>query len=164
MLSVFVTQAPAGARLAIARPDDPADRAIVVIEHGATVPSLPMPGLSGIYELRLTVSREGRPVVIARQPLQATEPEATLSAPARVGRRQALPLRGIGPNGVEDRVVLAQPGDPPDTLGAGHFFPAENVEATLEAPEQPGEYELRYVMRAPLVGDLVLARRPLTVD
>lgn len=161
-LSVFLTNAPAGARLAIARPDDPAQTAIVVIEPKTAVAILPTPGLVGVYELRLTVDRDGALVILLRQPLVTTQATATLAAPARVGRGQNLPIRGIGPNGEQDRVMLVPLDAPLDAEGL-HFFPAENAEATLEAPAQPGLYELRYLLNAPLSGRVVLARRPVTV-
>ena len=162
-LSVFLSNAPQGARLAIARPDDPASKAIVVIEARNTVPALPTPGAVGSYELRLTVEKDGIPVILQRQPLATTEPSATLAAPERVGRGQGLPVRGIGPNGEQDRVMLVKPDAPADTDGP-RFFPAENVEATLEAPDQPGVYELRYVLHAPLAEHRILARRTVKVE
>ncbi len=162
-LGVFLSNAPQGARLAIARPDDPASRAIVVVEPKHTVPALPTPGVVGTYELRLTVEKDGEPVIVLRQPLVTTEPSATLAAPERVGRGQGLPVRGIGPNGEQDRVMLVKPDAPADTEGP-RFFPAENVEAVLEAPDQPGLYELRYVLHAPLAEHRILARRAVKVE
>jgi len=162
-LNVFLNRAPAGARLAIARPDDPPHTAIVVVAPRTTTASLPTPGVAGGYELRLTVEMDGAPAILLRQPLETTEPGATLAAPERVGRGQALPVRGIGPNGEQDRVALLPPDAPLDAEGP-HFFPAENVEATLEAPEQPGSYELRYVLNAPVSGLRVIARRAVQVE
>lgn len=162
-LSVFLTNKPEGARLAIARPDDPADKAIVVLEPKASVPALQTPGLVGEYELRLTVDRDGKPVILLRQPMTTTEPGATLAAPDHVGRNQAVPIRGIGPNGEFDRVTLVAADAPVEAEGP-RFFPAENVEAVLEAPDKPGAYELRYVMNAPLSGQRIIARKPLRVD
>ena len=162
-LSVFLSNAPPGSRLAIARPGDPAHAAIVVAEPRTAVAVLPTPGLAATYELRMTADRDGAPVILLRQPLVTTPPTATLAAPDRVGRGQDLPIRGIGPNGEQDRVMLVLPDAPLDAEGL-HFLPAENVETTLEAPEQPGRYELRYVMNAPVSGRVVLARRPVTVE
>lgn len=162
-LGVFLSNAPQGARLAIARPDDPADKAIVVIELKNTVPALPTPGAVGTYELRLTVEKDDAPVILLRQPLATTEPSATLAAPERISRGQGLPVRGIGPNGEQDRVMLVKPDAPADAEGP-RFFPAENVEAMLEAPDQPGVYELRYVLHAPLAEHRILARRPVRVE
>jgi len=162
-LSVFLTRPPQAARLAIARPEDPPATAIVVVEPKTLVPALPTPGVAGTYELRLTVEKDGTPVVLRRQPLVTTEPEATLSAPEKVGRNQHLPVRGIGPNGEMDRVVLV-PSDAAVDAEGQRFFPAENVEATLEAPDQPGLYELRYILNAPVSGLRILARRPIRVE
>ena len=59
--------------------------------------------------------------------------------------------------------MLVKPDAPAEAEGP-NFFPAENVESTLEAPAEPGTYELRYVMDAPLTGPRVLARRELVVE
>lgn len=163
-LSVLASRAPEGARLAIARPADPAGTAIVVVPLRARPSaSLPTPGEAGAYELRLTRDQDGAPVILLRQPLVTTPPEATLAAPARIGRGQALPVRGIGPNGERDRVVLVPAGAAPEAEGPS-FFPQENVEATLDGPDQPGTYELRYVMDAPVSGLRVLATRAVRVE
>lgn len=164
MATAFVSRAPANARLAISRPTDPPEAAIVASPLGqATVLSLPAPGEIGAYEWRLLGESDGKPVILLRQPLATTAPSATLAAPARVARGNPLPVRGIGPNGDRDRVVLVKPGAPPEAQGP-NFFPAENVESTLEAPAEPGTYELRYVMDAPLTGPRVLARREVVVE
>lgn len=164
MATAFVSRAPANARLAICRPTDPPDAAIVASPLGqATVLSLPAPGEVGTYEWRLLGESDGKPVILLRQPLITTAPSATLAAPSRVARGNPLPVRGIGPNGDRDRVVLVKPDAPPDAQGP-NFFPAENVESTLEAPAEPGTYELRYVMDAPLTGPRVLARREVMVE
>lgn len=164
MLSVFVSKAPSGAQLAIARPSDDPAAAFVSVGLGAvSAAAITTPGDAGSYELRLIRESAGKTEVLARQPLAVTPATATLSAPERIKARANLPVRGIGPNGGRDRVVIVAPDAPIDASGP-HFFPAENVEATLEAPEQPGAYELRYVMNAPVSGQRILARRPLAVE
>ncbi|MFA6965040.1 hypothetical protein [Bosea sp. (in: a-proteobacteria)] len=164
MLSVIVSQAPAGARLAVARPGSPASSAILVEAIGArpSVP-IPVPGLAADYELRLTRDEAGVPVIVVAQPLIATEAQATLAAPTRIRRGAAFPARGIGPNGERDRVVLVPKDAPAETSGPS-FFPAENVEAVLDAPDTPGDYELRYIMNAPLAEGRVLARQGIVVE
>jgi hypothetical protein len=164
ILSVLVSRAPPGARVAIARPTDPPTAAIVVVELGGRASvSLPVPGEPGGYELRLTRDQDGAPAILVAQPLVTTPPEATLAAPDRVKRGTDFPVRGIGPNGERDRVVLVASDVAPEASGPS-FFPVENVEARLEAPDQPGLYELRYVMDAPVSGLRILARRPLVVE
>ena len=164
MLNVFVSRPPSGARLAITRPADPASTAIVVVDLEQRLSaSLPVPGNAGAYELRLTRDENGAPVILLRQPLATTEPSATLAAPARVARGKNMPVRGIGPNGEQDRVVLVERQAAIEATGTS-FFPAQNVEAMLEAPATQGDYELRYVMNAPISGRRILARRPVVVE
>lgn len=164
MLSVIVSRAPPGARLAIARPDSPASSAILVEEIGAR-PSVtvPVPGVAATYELRLTREEAGAPVILLKQPLVTTDAQATLAAPARIRRGASFPARGIGPNGAADRVILVPKDAAPDALGPS-FFSAENVEATLDAPDTAGDYELRYVMNAPLAEGQVLARQGVVIE
>lgn len=164
MLSVLVGKAPQSAVIAIARPADPAETALVSVPLGPVgSASITTPGDAGGYELRLLREEAGKSEILARQPLETTVASATLAAPDRIKAGASFPARGIGPNGNRDRVVVAAPDAPADAAGPS-FFPAENVEATLEAPEKPGAYELRYVMNAPLSGQRILARRPLTVE
>lgn len=162
IVTVFVSHMPAGVTLAIARPDDPPERAIAMMLSGPGTPLLPAPGLVGTYELRLLRQQDGKPVVLLRQPLATTEPSATLAAPDSVKAGATFPARGIGPNGQLDEIMIVEAGAPADAQGP-RFFPAQNVESTLEAPTRPGTYELRYVMHAPLSGRVMLARKALAV-
>jgi hypothetical protein len=164
MLSVLASQAPPASLVAIANPADPPEAAIVSVPLGAgSAASITTPGQTGTYELRLLRESEGKSEILARKPLATTPASATLAAPERIKAKASFPARGIGPNGDRDRVVITEPSAPVETEGPS-FFPAENVEATLEAPEKSGTYELRYVMNAPLSGQRILAKRPLLVD
>lgn len=164
MLSVLASQAPAKSLVAIAKPTDAPETAMVSVPLGAaSTASITVPGETGTYELRLLRESDGKSEILARQSLTTTPASATLAAPERVKRGVSFPARGIGPNGGRDRVVITDPGAPTEAEGPS-FFPAENVEATLEAPEKSGTYELRYIMNAPLSGQRILARRPLLVD
>ncbi|MGO4674181.1 hypothetical protein AB4Z40_14925 [Bosea sp. 2YAB26] len=164
MLTVFASKAPAQSQLTIAHPGDPAEAAIVSVILGAvSATAITTPGEPGSYELRLLRQDSGKPEILARQPLATTSPSATLSAPDRAKAKTNVPVRGIGPNGERDRVVITAPDAAVDAAGPS-FYPAENVEALLEAPDKPGSYELRYVMNAPLSGQRILARRPLTIE
>ncbi len=164
MLSVLVGKAPPSVLVAIARPADPPDEAFVSVPlRPSGNAAITTPGEPGSYELRLLRETAGGTEILARQPLALGAPAATLAAPERVTAGASFPVRGIGPNGERDRVSIVPPDSPADAQGAS-FFPAENVEATLEAPDQPGLYELRYVMDAPVSGPRILARQPLAVE
>lgn len=164
MLSVLVSRAPPVSLIAIAGPGDPPETATVSVPLGpGSTASITTPGEAGTYELRLLRENAGKSEILARQPLATTVASATLAAPDTVKAGASFPARGIGPNGGRDRVVITTPDAPVDAAGPS-FLPAENVEATLEAPDKPGAYELRYVMNAPVSGQRILARRPLTVE
>ena len=163
-LQVTVSRPSANGRIAVARASDPPERAIVVVPLPASgTATVPTPGIAGIFELRLAHGDAGSPMIALRQPLETTAPAATVAAPARVGRERSFPARGIGPNGEQDRVVLVPKDAPPPATGAS-YRPAANVEDRLDAPDAPGEYELRYVMHAPLAEHTILARQPVTVE
>jgi hypothetical protein len=131
--------------------------------RGASV-TLTVPGLEGHYELRL-LQRDpaGLVIIVARQPLAATLPSATIAGPVSVRRGQSFPARGNGPNGDRDLVTLVDIAAAADASGPV-FLPADSIEGLLEAPSKAGVYELRYVMVAPLTGAVVLARQPVKVE
>jgi hypothetical protein len=131
--------------------------------RGAGV-TLTVPGREGSYELRL-LRRDaaGLVSIVGRQPLAATAPVATVAGPASVRRGSSFPARGSGPNGERDLVMLVDPASPADSNGPA-FLPAESIEGQLEAPPAAGNYELRYVMIAPLTGAVILARQAVKVE
>lgn len=164
LLQVFVSRLPAGeTRLAVVQAGA-ADEALIggALAIGAAQAQVPLPGLSGAYELRLLERREAGIAVLARQPLRLTPPSATVAAPASVKPGANIPVRGIGPQGPNDFVTLV-PADAPPEVRESYFLPIDNAEATLEAPRAPGSYELRYVMDAPLSRGVVLARQRVEV-
>lgn len=126
--------------------------------------TLPVPGRSGMYELRLlTRDAAGVVTVAARQPLTAQPATATVNGPERVKRASSFAVRGTGPNGEHDVVTLVEAGADAGAK-ASHFLPGDNIEGRLDAADKPGRYELRYVMHAPLSGPTILARQPITVE
>ena len=171
----------AGASLLVqwhgAQPDGQAAFAIALPEaapgifiDGTLVPfrgpgaTLTVPGREGSYELRL-LRRDTAGIVsiVARQPLAATTPAATIAGPASVRRGQSFPASGSGPNGERDLVTLVDPAAPAEASGPA-FLPADSIEGQLEAPQATGLLELRYVMIAPLTGAVILARQAVKVE
>jgi len=82
--------------------------------------------------------------VAARHPLLVTEPEATVTAPARVAPSESIEVAWVGPEGQEDFVSLAHVGS--QDLEYLEWARVEDGNPSLlRAPSAPGEYELRYV-------------------
>lgn len=163
MATAFVSRAPANARLAIVRPTDPPEAAIVAAPLGqATVLSLPAPGEVGSFEWRLLGESDGRPVILLRQPLATTAPAATLAAPARVARGNPCRCAASAPMATATASCWSNPMRRRTRRARTSSRP--RMSSTLEAPAEPGTYELRYVMDAPLTGPRVLARQEVVVE
>ena len=82
--------------------------------------------------------------VTARHPLQVTEPEATVTAPASVKPGERIEVEWSGPEGQEDFISFARAGSPDQ-----EYIEWARVEdgnpSVLRAPSDPGDYELRYI-------------------
>ncbi|MEM9496950.1 MAG: VWA domain-containing protein [Pseudomonadota bacterium] len=128
-----------------------------IIVRTATEGTVQAPAETGLYELRY-VLREGART-LAREIIEITEPEVTVSGAPEV--RAGAPLR-VGWTGTvdpQDYLTLVPMGTPDDTLG-DYVLVRDRTEQDLTAPEETGLYELRYVLRE---GGRVLARQPVEV-
>jgi Ca-activated chloride channel family protein len=89
------------------------------------------------------------------------EPPASLDAPTRAPAGSRVVIKWTGPGNSMDRIGVVPAGAPDATFPNGlPCYPAASDPATVKLPEQPGEYEVRYLS---FVGGKVLARRAITV-
>lgn len=114
----------------------------------------------GAYELRYVSPRRAQPV-LARRPITLTPAAATLEVATEVVASDLVELRATGPGGDSHWIGFAPVGSEP---GAYRDFirpaPDGRTQTTLAAPQEPGRYELRYVLE----GDTsILTRLPVTV-
>lgn len=123
---------------------------------------LTAPGRPGDYEIRYVIDGAGGHAAIARRALRLAPPAATLGAPDKAGPRQDLEIRATGPLGPDDSVILVPVGAPDDAPGAS-WSSRDGRQGQLLTPAEPGDYELRYVMDAPLTGKVVLVRRRVAI-
>jgi len=119
--------------------------------HLLTVPDDP-----GTYELRY-VTRGGR--ILAAKPIQITSASATLDAPAGVAEGASFAVTWQGPNEPGDYITITQASDD-DVAYRSYAYAHDGSPATLTAPDQSGNFEIRYV----LGGRTVIARRPIQVS
>jgi Ca-activated chloride channel family protein len=116
---------------------------------------LQMPSEPGTFELRY-VRRDGREV-LARAAIEVTPVAATVSAPAEAGIAAEVPVEWTGPDYDRDYVTVSVPGED----GYVNFaYTRDGAPATLKMPSQPGEYEIRYILRQ---DRRVMATTPITV-
>ncbi len=120
------------------------------------------PGGSGVYDLRYVMEGADGRKVIATSTLTVTQPEASLKGPETAMPGQTFRVTWTGPNREGDYIDLVKRDYLATSGELAYFYVGPKVRNELKAPEEPGEYDIRYVLEAP-GGRVVLAKLPLTV-
>lgn len=115
------------------------------------------PAASGTWEVRYVDGASA--ATFGRTPFAVTAPPPLLDAPAVVAAGARFQVDWTGPNQRGDFITIA-PADAPSRRHEDFAFTSLGSPASLAAPFEPGEYELRYFDGAS--GEL-LAQRPLSV-
>jgi hypothetical protein len=126
--------------------------------------SLVLPAEPGEYEIRYL---RGTPrSVLASVPYEVSAVTATLEGPANVAPGAKFDIAWTGPNNRRDWVTIVAVDAAPRAYASYVDAPVGRVDgetgrrvATLQAPAQPGRYELRYVQQ----GVRVIGRRAIEV-
>jgi Ca-activated chloride channel homolog len=119
---------------------------------------LPTPVQPGEYELRYVLDESGP--VIARHAIRILPALGSMEAPVEVRAGTEIAINTDAPFGPGNWIALAE-ADSEDGAYVADVPVREGVAAyTITAPETPGQYELRYMLRD---GRQVSARRPLRV-
>jgi von Willebrand factor type A domain-containing protein len=113
------------------------------------------PAKPGEYEIRL-LAADSPYATLARRPLRIDAVEATLDAPAQVAAGAKFSVKWTGPNNERDYVAYGNAARP----YIGYAYTKAESPLELTAPDEPGQYELRYFLGA---GDVIIGRRPITV-
>ncbi|MEM7746271.1 MAG: VWA domain-containing protein [Pseudomonadota bacterium] len=102
------------------------------------------PGTPGLYEVRYVLDEGRRTLAITM--VEVTEPEVTLTAPETVRASGEIDVAWTGdaPN-QQDIVTVVPLGADPGQVDT-HVRIRANTSAKLRAPDQPGLYEVRYVL------------------
>ncbi|MFN3210768.1 MAG: vWA domain-containing protein [Roseovarius sp.] len=122
-----------------------------------TETSLTAPADPGMYELRYLL-REG-PKVMATAMIEVTQPDVTVSGPQQARAGDEMTVEWSGTVSANDYVNLVQMGAEDGRFGA-YFTVREATSGKLTAPDDPGMYELRYLLRE---GTRVLARHTVEI-
>ena len=116
--------------------------------------TLTMPGEPGAYTLQY---RHRDQTVIATRPIQASPAQAALKAPDVAQAGSAVVIHWTGPNASLDNIQVAEQGS--DSYISYTYLGSDSRQVELTMPEQPGNYELRYVFR----DRETIATRPIRV-
>lgn len=117
------------------------------------------PAATGPHEIRYISARRGF-AVLARTPLTVTEVEATLEGPAQAEAGSRITVRARGPFSGAHWIGFAPVGSDAGAYGDYRRPTGPVSEVELQAPAEPGDYELRYVLNE---SERVLVSRPIKV-
>ena len=104
------------------------------------------------------ILREGSKT-LASTPVEVTEPEVTISAPASVRTGEEFKVSWTGAIAKGDYVSIVPVGSDEGTFG-NYQTVADKTERKLKAPADPGLYEVRYILRE---GSKTMASQPIEV-
>jgi hypothetical protein len=104
--------------------------------------SLVAPDKPGPYVLRYYLA-EGN-TVVASQPITVVGVDASVSAPAQVAAGKDVSIQWSGPNNPRDFITLLKAGSP-EKRYEGYAYTTKGSPLSLRAPDQPGDYEVRYL-------------------
>ncbi|RFP87040.1 VWA domain-containing protein [Rhodobacteraceae bacterium 63075] len=122
-----------------------------------TAGGLQAPADTGLYELRY-ILREGRKT-IATAMVEIVAPEVTISAPGEVRAGEELKATWTGTVNSRDYINFVPAGAADDEFG-DYTTVRDKSAHDITAPEEPGLYEVRYILRE---GRRVLARATVEV-
>jgi Ca-activated chloride channel family protein len=131
--------------LAIAASDDPGSHQhdYAYVERGSPL-QLTAPDEPGSYEVRY-IQRQSRHI-LARQPIDVVPVTATLQAVRVVNPRSTFDVTWSGPANFRDYLAVAEAGDPGNRQ-LTYAYVEKGSPLELTAPDEPGDYEVRYIQR-----------------
>lgn len=100
------------------------------------------PDAAGDYEVRYMTGQQQ--VTLATAMITVTAASATLRGPPSVGAGGQFEVAWTGPANNEDRIVVTGVGAPEGEF-TSYSYANYGSPATLSAPDQPGDYEVRYI-------------------
>jgi Ca-activated chloride channel family protein len=119
--------------------------------------TLTAPLAAGAYEIWYVIGSDD--TIQARRPITVTETSASLDAPRNVDRGETFEVTWTGPDGPGDFVTIVPVGSP-DAAYLSYFYTYAGPTGTLTAPDEAGNYEVRYVAGT----DVVIESVPIVVN
>jgi hypothetical protein len=113
------------------------------------------PPKAGEYEIRLLAADSPYPT-LARRALRIDAVQATVDAPAQVAAGAKFSVKWTGPNNDRDYIAIGNAARP----YLGYEYTKAGSPLDLTAPDEPGQYEVRYFLGA---GDVLIGKKPIVV-
>ncbi|WP_417587784.1 vWA domain-containing protein [Pararhodobacter oceanensis] len=116
-----------------------------------------VPDALGAYELRYVIQQSGR--TLASLPVTLTAVTASLDAPETIVPGGRFEVNWQGPNNPRDYITIVARGAPEGSY-LDYARTNQGSPVRLDAPDEPGDYELRYVIQS---SGRTLSSVPVTV-
>ncbi|WP_440959207.1 VWA domain-containing protein [Oceanicaulis sp. LC35] len=113
---------------------------------GASSMSLRVPGAPGDYEVRYIREAADGATILASLPLSVVDGGVTIEAPASVAAGESFTVTTTGPGLESDYIDFARPDTALGDYSLGWGSVSEDGSASLTAPDEPGQYRLRYII------------------
>jgi len=123
---------------------------------------LTAPGKAGAYLVRYVQEGPTGRKILSTSPLQVSQPAATLKAPDSAAKGSKIKVEWTGPKRKNDYVDLVKKGQSETSGELSYFYTDRASTNELNAPNDAGQYDIRYVLEAP-GGRVVLATRTISV-
>jgi Ca-activated chloride channel family protein len=123
-----------------------------------TTAILYVPAQPGAYEIRFVLNESEK--VLFSHPITVTEAQASVKGPAEVRAGATITVSAEGPPAARHWIGFAPAGSAAGTYRDYARPTGRQSQVELTAPEQPGDYELRYVLNE---SERVVARQPIKV-
>jgi Mg-chelatase subunit ChlD len=105
--------------------------------------SIRVPDTAGNYQVRYHAGQSYG--VLAARPIRVDPATATLTPPAQIVAGTVFDVAWRGPNNEGDFVTLVEPGAADRQYGPSNGYTRRGNPVRLEAPREPGRYQLRYL-------------------
>jgi Ca-activated chloride channel family protein len=120
------------------------------------------PGKAGAYDIRYILDGPGGRRVLAKATLQVSQPSASVKAADTVNKGAKFKVEWTGPKRASDYIDLVKKGQTETSGEVSYFYTGRPSTSELTAPNEAGDYDIRYVLEAP-GGRVVLAKTPVRV-
>jgi Ca-activated chloride channel family protein len=123
---------------------------------------LTAPGKAGPYQIRYVLEGPGGRKILATSSLQVSQSAASVKAADTVSKGAKFAVEWTGPKRRSDYVDLVKKGQTETSGELSYFYVDRGAASELAAPDQAGDYDIRYILEAP-GGRVVLARTSVRV-
>lgn len=124
---------------------------------------LRLPVEPGAYDVRYIMSANDGERILASAPLELTDVEIDLSFASEVSVGDMLEVAWIGPNTNLDYIDIVERGFQKTNTQLSYAYTKNGNPAELRVPGNPGEYDVRYILKGS-DGEKVMLTKPLTLS